>query len=38
LFQHAEKWGDINGLISLFEEEVYDRRKKLVQRLQELTK
>jgi len=28
----------INKLISLFEEEMYDRKEKLVQRLQELTK
>ena len=28
----------INRLISLFEEEMYDRKEKLVQRLQELTK
>ena len=27
----------INKLISLFEEEMYDRKEKLVQRLQELT-
>ena len=28
----------INKLISLFEEEMYDRKEKLVERLQELTK